>query len=105
MTVYPSSRIQAERTIAAGRIALVAASLLAIWLDPVEAAHHARIAYEWLFAYLSYAVVVGVATWRWQGDSRLPIVTHVADIVVFSILQYVTFSLSSPLFVLFQFSM
>lgn len=105
MTVYPSSRIQAERTIAAGRVALVAASLFAIWLDPVEPARHARITYEWLFAYLAYAVVFAVATWRWQGGSRLPIVTHVIDIVVFSFFQYFTFSLSSPFFIFFLFSM
>jgi signal transduction histidine kinase len=105
MTVYPSSRIQAERTIAAGRVALVAASLLAIWLDPIEPARHARITYEWLFAYLLYAVLLVVATWRWQGGSRLPIVTHIADIVVFTVFQYFTFSLSSPFFMFFQFSM
>jgi hypothetical protein len=105
MTVYPSSRIQAERTIAVGRVALVAASLFAIWLDPVEPSRHAHITYEWLFAYLFYAVVLVVATWRWRGGNRLPIVTHVVDIAVFSVFQYFTFSLSSPFFTFFLFSM
>src|SRR5215467_10792386 len=102
MTVYPSSRIQAERTIALGRVALVAASLFAIWLDPVAPVRPARITYEWLFAYLVYAVVLTAAMWRWRGGSRLPVVTHVADIVVFSFFQYFTFSLSSPFFMFFQ---
>jgi len=105
MTVYPSSRIQAERTIAAGRVILVAASLFAIWLDPVQPARGARVTYEWLFAYLLYAVVLATATWRWRGGSRLPIVTHVVDLVVFSIFVFFTFSLSSPFFMFLQFSM
>jgi signal transduction histidine kinase len=104
MTVYPSSRMQAERTIATGRVALAAASLFAVWLDPAEAAHFAQTTYELLFIYLAYALVLAVGTWRWGGGTRLPIVTHVVDIVVFSIIQYFT-GPSSPFFMYFMFSM
>src|SRR5262249_62156698 len=104
MTVYPSSRLQAERTIAIGRVVLVAASLFAIWLDPVEPARHARVTYEWLFAYLLYAVVLAVSMWRWRGGSRLPIVTHVVDMGGFSIFLFFPFFLFSPFFIFFQFS-
>ncbi len=90
MTVYPSSRMQAERTIAAGRVALAASSLFAVWLDPAEPAHFAQTTYELLFVYLAYALLLAVGTWRWGGGTRLPIVTHVVDIVVFSIIQYFT---------------
>ena len=54
MTVYPSSRIQAERTIAAGRVALAASSLFAIWLDPAEPARFTQVNYGLHFAFVSY---------------------------------------------------
>ena len=104
MTVYPSSRMQAERTIAAGRVALAASSLFAVWLDPAEPAHFAQTTYELLFVYLAYALLLAVGTWRWGGGTRLPIVTHVVDIVVFSVIQYFT-GPSSPFFMYFMFSM
>ena len=105
MTVYPSSRLQAERTIAAGRVALAASSLFAVWLDPGEPARFAQATYELHFAFVTYAVLLAVGTWRWQGGTRLPIVTHVVDIIVFSVFQYFTFAPSSPYFVYFMFSM
>jgi signal transduction histidine kinase len=104
MTVYPSSRMQAERTIAAGRVALATASLFADWLDPAEPARFAQTTYELHFVYVAYALLLAVGTWRWGGGARLPIVTHVIDIVVFSIIQYFT-GPSSPFFMYFMFSM
>jgi signal transduction histidine kinase len=105
MTVYPSSRLQAERTIAAGRVALAAASLFAAWLDPVEPAGLAQATYGLHFAFVAYAMLLAVGTWRWEGGTRLPIVTHVVDIIVFSVFQYFTFAPSSPYFMYFMFSM
>src|SRR4029453_1379086 len=105
MTVYPSSRVQAERTIAAGRVALAASSLFAVWLDPAEPARFTQVNYGLHLAFVSYAVVLGVMTWRWEGGTRLPIVTHVVDIVVFSVFQYFPFAQSSPFFMYFMFSM
>ena len=104
MAVYPSSRMQAERTIAAGRIALAAAALLAIWMDPPETARFAQTAYTLHWAYISYAIVLAAATWRWEGGTGLVIVTHAFDIIVFSVIQYLTFNPSSPFFVYFLFS-
>lgn len=105
MTAYPSSRMQAERTIAAGRVALAAASLFAIWLDPAEPARFTQVNDGLHFAFVTYAVLLAVVTWRWEGGTRLPIVTHVVDIVVFSVFQYFTFAPSSPYFMYFMFSM
>src|SRR5262245_26977885 len=105
MTVHPSSRLQAERTIAAGRVALAASSLFAAWLDPAEPIHFAQANYGLHFVFVTYTVLLAVGTWRWQGGTRLPIVTHVLDIVVFSSFQYFTFSPSSPFFMYFMFSM
>src|SRR5436190_6874778 len=104
MTVYPSSRMQAERTIAAGRVALGASALLALWLDPADPAHFAQATYTLHLIYVSYALLLAAATWRWEGGTRLPIVTHVVDIVVFSVFQYLTLGPSSPFFMYFMFS-
>jgi hypothetical protein len=57
-----------------------------------------------LFVYLAYARLLAVGTWRWGGGTRLPIVPHFVDIVVFSIIQYFT-GPSSPFFMYFMFSM
>jgi signal transduction histidine kinase len=105
MTGYPSSRMQAERTIAAGRVALAASSLFAVWLDPAEPARFTQVNYGLHLAFVSYAVLLAVMTWRWEGGTRLPIVTHIVDIVVFSVFQYFTFAPSSPFFMYFMFSM
>jgi signal transduction histidine kinase len=96
--------MQAERTISAGRVALAASSLFAVWLDPAEPANFAQTTYELLFVYLAYALLLAVGTWRWGGGTRLPIVTHVVDIVVFSVIQYFT-GPSSPFFMYFMFAM
>src|SRR5262245_25858375 len=105
MTVYPSSRMQAERTIAAGRLALAASSLLAVWLDPAEPAHFVRFTYGLHFTYAAYAVLLAVGTWRWEGGTRLPIVTHVIDMIVSAAFQYLTLGPSSPFFLYFLFVM
>jgi signal transduction histidine kinase len=105
MTVYPSSRTQAERTIAAGRVALAASSLFAIWMDPAEPARFAAATYGLHWVYVSYAVLLAVGIWRWPGGTRVPLVTHIVDIIAFSIFQYLTLGPSSPFFVYFVFSM
>src|SRR5215471_12141714 len=103
MTVYPSSRMQAERTIAAGRVALAVSSLFAVWLDPADPAQFARISSDLHLSYVAYAVLLAAGTWRWEGGTRLPIVTHVVDIIVSVIFQYLTLGPSSPFFLYFMF--
>jgi len=105
MFPYPSSRMQAERTIAAGRVALAASSLFAVWMDPAEPARFAQATYGLQWVYVTYALLLAVGTWRWRGGTRLPIVTHVVDIIAFSVFQYLTLGPSSPFFVYFVFSM
>jgi len=105
MTVYPSSRMQAERTIAASRVALAASSLFAVWLDPADPTRFAQATYALHFIYVTYALLLAVGAWRWEGGTRLPIVTHIVDIVVFSVFQYLTLGPSSPFFMYFMFSM
>ena len=57
---------RAERLIAAGRLALAAFSLQALWLNPSEPLKYAQLAYLLLSAYLLYALAVA----RGPGASR-----------------------------------
>jgi len=97
--------MQAERTIAAGRVALAMSSLFAVWLDPAEPARFAQASYELHFAYVAYAVILALGTWRWEGGTRLPIVTHVIDLIAAAAFQYLTLGPASPFFIYFLFSM
>jgi len=85
----PQSR--AEYLIAAGRVALAAFILLAIWLDPFEPAKYAKSAYSFPTAYLIYALLVAALLVLRPDASvgRLPLITHVFDLAVFSLFIYV----------------
>ena len=101
--VYPSSRVESERTIALARVALAATATLALWLDPSDTAGSAAIVY---WAYVVYAA--GLAVWTltgWEKGDWFPLLTHGIDIAVFSALQYLTLGPSSPFYVYFVFSM
>ncbi len=83
----PQSR--AEWLIGAGRLALAAFALLATWLDPSGPAKYARAAYAFPAAFLIYALLVASLVLR-SGSrlKRLPLVTHVVDLAVFSLFIY-----------------
>jgi signal transduction histidine kinase len=100
-----SSRLQTERTIAAARVILAASSLFAIWADPAEPARYVQVTYSLHAAYVAYAAVLAIVVWRYAGGGRLPLATHSADIVIFSVFQYLTLGPSSPFFVYFLFSL
>lgn len=102
-TVYPSSRVESERTIALARVALAATASLALWLDPSDVVGRAEFVY---LTYLAYSTVLAAWTllW-WEGGDWYPLLTHGIDIAVFSGLQYLTLGPSSPFFVYFVFSM
>jgi signal transduction histidine kinase len=102
---FPLSRARAERTIAAARILLAASSLFAVWMDPADPAHYAELTHTLHVIYLAYAVVLGGFTWLQPEARRLPLITHIIDIVAFSIFQYFTLGPSSPFFVYFIFSL
>jgi signal transduction histidine kinase len=101
--VFPSSH--AERTIAIARVVLAATALFAVWLDPAEPEHYAALTYGLYWVYVIYSVVLVFWTTFWTGGEWLPIVTHAADILAFSVFQYLTLGPSSPFFVYFIFSM
>ena len=98
-------RVRAERMILATRVALAMYALFAIWLDPAEPARYARLTYTLHASYLAYASVIAAVLWRHATLGTLPLITHVADIALFSIFQYLTLGPSSPFFVYFVFSL
>jgi len=103
--VYPSSRVQSERTIAVARVVLAATALFAVWLDPADPAKYADLTYTLYWIYVIYSALLVGWTIFWTGGDRLPVITHAADILVFSVFQYLTLGPSSPFFVYFIFSM
>jgi signal transduction histidine kinase len=97
---------QTERFIAAGRVAMIAVSLFAVYLDPVESVRHASITNFLLIGYLVYAIVLAAVLWcldiTW---ARLTVVIHAVDLTVFALLIFFTSGPTSPFFVYFIFSL
>lgn len=100
----PASR--AERLIAVTRFVLVAASLIATWVDPLEPAHHVAVTWTLLLAFCIYAFLALLAS---LFASRIYppflIATHVVDLLFFTVLNALTHGPSSPFFVYFVFSL
>lgn len=99
------SRVNVERIIGGGRVALAASSLFAIWFDPAEPIRLTGLTFGLHSIYLFYSVLLAVVMWRRDRVSHLPLVTHVADIAVASVFQYLTLGPSSPFFVYFVFAL
>jgi len=98
-------RIRAERLIATGRVLLAAFSLLAVWLDPSTPAHHAQTTYSLLLGYVAYSLLVALVVWLAHVPLvQLGFVTHVVDLLLFSVLTYLTEGPTSPFFTYFMFS-
>ncbi len=91
--------------IAGTRIVLGASSLFAIWLDPAEPARFVAATYSAHVIYVTYAILLAAVMWNRTSLGRLPLATHLVDIVAFSFFQYLTLGPSSPLFVYFIFSL
>lgn len=98
--------IRSERLVAIGRLALAAFSLIAIWLDPLEPARHPPETYVLLVVYLCYAAVLaGLTSMIDWLRHYIGLGTHVLDLVIFSILLYLTDGSTSPFFAYFVFSL
>ncbi|MDH3444739.1 MAG: hypothetical protein OEN50_12490, partial [Deltaproteobacteria bacterium] len=95
-----------ERFIAIGRVVLASFSLLAIWLDPASPAKYANLSYFLLSAYLTYAL--GIAFFVLTSSAplvRLPLVSHILDLAIISVLLFFTEGVASPFFVYFVFAL
>jgi hypothetical protein len=102
---YPTSRTRAERTVALARVALACTSLFAIWLDAAEPARFASLTYGLHAVYVAYSVGLALTVTLWPMPDRLPLVTHILDLCVFSGFQFLTLGPSSPFFVYLIFSL
>lgn len=102
--VYPSLRLQAERTIAIARVVLAGTALFAVWLDPADPMHYAGLTYTLYWAFVGYSGLLLLATVR-EVPEWMPLATHAVDVIAFALFQYLTLGPSSPFFVYFIFSM
>ena len=102
--VYPSLRLQAERTIAIARVVLAGTALFAVWLDPADPMHYAGLTYTLYWAFVVYSGLLLLATVR-ELPEWMPLATHSVDVIAFALFQYLTLGPSSPFFVYFVFSM
>lgn len=100
----PSMR--AERLVAIGRVALASASLAAVWLDPSAPSRYAAVAYGLMSVYAIYALGLAAIVWRHPARSTSRrLLTHVADLAVFTAVIYLTEGATSPFFLYFIFSL
>ena len=97
---------QGERLIVAGRLVLSVFSLLVILLDPSGPGKYANLAFALLAGYVVYATLLAFVVWRLPKlPVHLPIITHVFDLIVFSLLMYLSERPANPSFACFVFSM
>ncbi|MGH9237088.1 MAG: sensor histidine kinase [Vicinamibacterales bacterium] len=93
-----------ERLLARARVAMAAASLLALYLDPTEPIRYAGTAYLLLLAYVAASLLYLVVI---RGSERRPrwrpAIAHGADILWLALLTSMTGASSSPLFAFFTF--
>jgi len=98
----PQSR--GERLIAASRLVLSIAALVAGWVDPIDA--YSEAAEILLLIYVVYAAALTVWNFAISSfDARLPLLTHMADLSFFAALYFLTGGATSPYFIYFIFSL
>jgi signal transduction histidine kinase len=98
-------RSQTERTIAVARIVIAGSGLVALWLDPAEPGHSVAATSTLYSIYVVYSVLLAGVVWNRPTAGRLPLLTHLVDIVLFSMFQYLTPGPTNPFLVYFIFSL
>jgi signal transduction histidine kinase len=100
-----SPRNRAERVISAGRLFLALFLTLAVVIAPTEPRRFADVVRIIALSYLAYAIGIAFLTWTRRITTRgVPVVTHVIDLVVFSVFMYLTDGARSPFFPYFIFA-
>jgi len=96
---HPSGRV-----IALGRLLLAAMFVLAIAIDVTQPAKAPMTTYALLGCYLVFAALLVVLTWNnWWLDARLAGPAHAVDILLFTLLVFVTEGYTSPYLIFFVF--
>jgi signal transduction histidine kinase len=92
------------RVISLGRLVLAAVFLIGLWLDPSQPSRAPEAGYAVLGAYLALAALLLASTWNnWWLESRLAAPAHVLDIIIFSVMVFLTEGYTSPFFTFFVF--
>jgi len=103
LRVVPS---RTEQTIVTARVVLAASSLFAVWLDPPGRDRYVIPAYSLHSIYVIYAISLALASWNRPASGRWPLVTHLGDIAIGTVFQWLSLGpSSSPFFTYFVFSL
>ena len=94
-----------ERIAAVGRLVFTSFTFLALSLDPTEPRRYSHLTYMLLTAYLVYATVFALYTFRRTPSPRTGLATHVLDLFLITTFQYLTAWTTSPFFVYFTFAL
>jgi len=101
-----SPLIRTERIIIVSRVVLATFSLLAAWLDPIEPATTATLTLHILQAYLAYACcLIPALSWFRLHIKRLGLISHIVDVLLYSLLVNITQGSASPFFSYFIFAL
>src|SRR5437867_2810894 len=98
-----SPQLRAERLVAWARLTLACFSFAAVWLDPVRLGGYGGPMDAFLASYALYSMGVLAVLCRAGAPLPYPVVRHVVDLIVLSLLLYVSKGVSSPLFPFFAF--
>ena len=99
------ARARVERVIATVRVVIAASSLFGVWLDRSEPSPYAEFVSALHGANLAYAVLVAGLMWRRDTRGLAPLLTHVGDILIASVLQFLTLGPASPFFTYFVYAL
>lgn len=106
MEIRYSPLLRIERIIIVCRIVLVVSSLFAVLLDPIEPPQHALLVNRILSGFLGYSLLLWPLIWLLPLQTKkIGIVTHVIDILIFTILVFLTEGIASPFFSYFVFTL
>jgi len=100
----PSPR-RIERIAAVGRLVFTAFTFVALSLEPTEPRRYAHLTYVLLVAYLVYAAAFAAYTFVRTPGPRAGLATHVLDLAMITVFQYLTTWTTSPFFVYFTFAL
>jgi signal transduction histidine kinase len=90
--------------ISAGRLFLSLLLTFALVMDPEDVPFD-PVVYSLTLWYLFYAIAIAILTWsRGVTTKGVPLTTHLIDIGIFSLLNYLTSGPASPFFVYFNFA-
>ena len=92
------------RVIALGRLLLATLFMAAIGIDISQPAQAPMETYALLVAYQVFAAAIAALTWNdWWLDAKLAGPAHAVDIILFTIIVYLTEGYTSPFFIFFVF--